>query len=243
MKQKVLIIIPAYNEAKNLDRVIESLKADQYATEYDYVIINDGSTDNTRQLCMERGYSFVDLPCNLGIGGAVQTGYLYAYENGYDVAVQIDGDGQHNVEFLHKGIDVLNQGYDMVIGSRFIEPAEGFKSSFMRRIGIKMISKTLKLLTRHEIRDITSGYRICNRSLIEFYAKSYEQEYPEPQAVLNALVFGYKVCEFPVVMNERKTGKSSINGWKNCYYMIQVILTLYLSYFRAKKEKRKRKVK
>lgn len=222
----VLIIIPAYNEEKNITSVINNLTTNY--SQYDYIIINDGSTDSTEQICKEHGFNYVTLPSNLGIGGGVQTGYLYAKENNYDIAVQIDGDGQHNPLYIQSAIEYLNKGFDMVIGSRFIT-REGFQSSGIRRIGISFLSTIIKILCHTKIYDVTSGFRICNRRMIEFFAQNYAQDYPEPEAIVNAVLHNFKVSEIPVVMNERLDGKSSISSFKSIYYMIKVSISLILT--------------
>lgn len=223
---KCLIIIPAYNEEKNIISVINNLITNY--PQYDYVIINDGSTDNTEQVCKEHGFHYVTLPSNLGIGGGVQTGYLYAKENNYDIAVQIDGDGQHNPQYIQDAIEQLNKGFDMVIGSRFIAK-EGFQSSGIRRVGISFLSTIIKILCHTKIYDVTSGFRICNRKMIEFFAQNYAQDYPEPEAIVNAVLHNFRVSEIPVVMNERLDGKSSISSLKSIYYMIKVSISLVLT--------------
>ncbi|MFA9492922.1 glycosyltransferase family 2 protein [Streptococcus sp. E17BB] len=229
---KKLIIIPAYNEESNIEGTVEAILRD--APDFDYIIINDCSTDNTREVCQRRGYRMLSLPINLGIGGAVQTGYLYAQQYGYDLAVQIDGDGQHNPAFLSRMSETLERTKSqMVIGSRFIEK-EGFQSSFARRIGIKYFTWLIKLLTGHLITDATSGLRMVDRSLIERFAESYPDDYPEPETVVDALNNGFKVTELPVIMNERQGGVSSISTRKSIYYMIKVSLAILFVKLRGK---------
>lgn len=167
---KVLIIIPAYNEADGISQLIDNLKTN-YA-QYDYVIINDGSTDNTKKLCKEKDYNVLNLPINLGIGGAVQTGYKYARENDYDIAVQIDGDGQHNPQYIEQMIMRMEtEDADIVIGSRFINK-EGFQSSRMRRAGINFLSNLIKLCTGKKIYDVTSGFRVVNKRFINIFPRT-----------------------------------------------------------------------
>ena len=221
---KVLIIIPAYNESESLERVIDNL-IENYP-EYDYVIINDGSTDATSKICHRNGYNVVDLPINLGIGGAVQTGYKYALAGGYDVAVQMDGDGQHDPAFLKDMLSIIARGEaDAVIGSRFVNK-EGFQSSATRRAGINFLSGLGKMLTGVRLRDITSGYRMVNKRLIHIYATDYPSDYPEPEAMVIAAIHGCKIKECPVIMNERAGGVSSITFKKSIYYMIKVTLAM-----------------
>lgn len=223
---RVLIIIPAYNEAGNIEKVIDDLTTNY--PQYDYVIVNDGSTDATKEICRENHYHVLHLPVNLGIGGAVQTGYRYAWENDYDLAVQIDGDGQHDVSFLQDMIAYMDeQGADCVIGSRFVRK-EGFQSSGLRRTGIQFLSILGFILTGVRVRDITSGYRLVNRKLIRVFALDYPADYPEPEAMVIAAVYGGRIKEYPVVMRERENGTSSINLKRSVYYMIKVTLAMLI---------------
>lgn len=227
---KKLIIIPAFNEEANIEKTVTSIQKD--AKEFDYVIINDCSTDSTRKICEQKGYNVVNLPINLGIGGAVQTGYKYAYENGYDVAVQVDGDGQHDPEFLNKMAEYIEKNkVDMVIGSRFIEK-KGFQSSVTRRMGIKFFSVLIKLLTGSVITDPTSGLRMVGRNVMEIFAKDYPRDYPEPESVVAVLRKKLVVKEIPVIMHEREGGVSSISPKKSIYYMIKVTLAILIERIR-----------
>ncbi|MFB1292363.1 glycosyltransferase family 2 protein, partial [Streptococcus pyogenes] len=212
------------NESSNIVNTIRTIESD--ASDFDYIIIDDCSTDNTLAICQKQGFNVISLPINLGIGGAVQTGYRYAQRCGYDVAVQVDGDGQHNPCYLEKMVEVLVQSsVNMVIGSRFITK-EGFQSSFARRIGIKYFTWLIALLTGKKITDATSGLRLIDRSLIERFANHYPDDYPEPETVVDVLVSHFKVKEIPVVMNERQGGVSSISLTKSVYYMIKVTLAI-----------------
>ena len=224
---KKLVIIPAYNESGNIDKTINDIK--QNAPDFDYVIINDCSTDKTLGVLRKKGYNYLNLPINLGIGGAVQTGYRYAYYHGYDMAVQFDGDGQHNAAYLEKMAEVLVEtDSDMVIGSRFIEK-EGFQSSGLRRVGIGFFTKLIKMLTKKVITDPTSGMRIVNRRLLEVFTNDYPKDYPEPESTVTALSKGYKITEIPVKMNEREEGASSISNLKGVYYMIKVSIAIIIA--------------
>ena len=195
----------------------------------DYLIVNDCSTDNTEKILRENGFNYINNPINLGIGGGVQAGYLYAQKYGYDIAVQMDGDGQHDPAYLDRVIGAVADGtYDMAIGSRFIEK-EGFQTSFMRRFGINIISTFILLLTGKRIKDTTSGFRACNRNLIEFFARNYADDYPEPEAIMACIVNGFSVGEVAVVMEERQGGVSSIRSLKSAYYMIKVCLALVVN--------------
>ena len=223
---KCLLIIPAYNEAENIEKVVNNI-VENYP-QYDYIIVNDGSNDNTEKICLKNGYHVLNLPINLGIGGAVQTGYCYARENDYDVSVQIYGDGQHDVSFLAEMIKLIESGQaDVVIGSRFVEK-EGFQSSKLRRIGIKFLSGLAKILTGVRVKDITSGYRAVNRMFINIFAEDYPSDYPEPEAMVIAAVYGGKIREYPVVMRERENGESSITLKKSVYYMTKVTIAMMI---------------
>lgn len=214
---KKIIVIPAYNEEGNLEKTVRDIR--ENAPDFDYVIVNDCSTDNTLGMCREKGFSYLNLPLNLGIGGAVQTGYRYAYYHGYDLAVQFDGDGQHSAKFLAQMAKVLEETEsDMVIGSRFIEK-EGFQSSGLRRIGIRYFSLLIKLLTGKTVTDPTSGMRMINRKLLKKFTNEYPKDYPEPESVVTVLSEKHKVTEIPVVMNEREEGISSISLRNSVYYM------------------------
>lgn len=229
---KVLLIIPSYNEEENVlnnyKRIIKH--NEKYKTNYDVIIVNDGSKDKTEKICKENNIPYISLIHNLGIGGAVQTGYKYAYEHGYDVAVQFDGDGQHDVRYVENIIKpIKDKKADMVIGSRFIDKRSSeFKTSRARRIGIKLISFFIKIITKKKIYDTTSGFRAVDKKLIERFASDYPVEYPEPVSTTEVLRLGYRVEEVPVSMNERENGVSSIKAWKNVYYMINVILSIVI---------------
>lgn len=227
---KKLIIIPAFNEESNIEKTVTAIQ--KTATDFDYVIINDCSTDRTREICERNRYNIVNLPINLGIGGAVQTGYRYAYEMGYDVAVQVDGDGQHDPEFLNQMAEYLmSHQLDMVIGSRFIEK-KGFQSSRIRRVGIVFFSILIKILTGKLITDPTSGLRMIGRNAMGLFAMDYPRDYPEPESVVAVLRRGMKVEEMPVIMHERIGGVSSISLKKSVYYMVKVTLAILIERFR-----------
>lgn len=227
---KKLIIIPAFNEESNIEKTVTAIQKN--AQGFDYVIINDCSTDRTKQICAEKGYNVVNLSINLGIGGAVQTGYKYALERDYDVVVQVDGDGQHDPEFLNEMADYLMENeLDMVIGSRFIAK-EGFQSSKLRRVGIVFFSKLIKLLTGTLITDPTSGLRMIGRNTMALFAADYPRDYPEPESVVAVIRRNMKVKEIPVVMKERQGGVSSISLKKSVYYMIKVTLAILIERIR-----------
>lgn len=223
---KVLIIIPAYNEQENIEKVVKNI-IDNYE-QFDYIVINDCSNDNTKQILENNSYNHINLPVNLGIGGGVQTGYKYALEHNYDVAIQMDGDGQHDPKFLSDIIKYMeNNDADIIIGSRFIEK-EGFQSTTMRRVGINFLSTLIKFVSGKKIKDVTSGYRIVNKKFIDIYSKEYAQDYPEPEAIVNAAMYNARILEYPVIMFERNGGESSISPIKSMYYMIKVSIAIIL---------------
>lgn len=223
---KSLVMIPAYNEEKNIVKTVRDIQKN--APDFDYIIINDCSRDRTLALCRKEGLHVLNLPVNLGIGGAVQTGYRYAKQNGYDVAVQFDGDGQHDAAYLVKMREKLVQEkLDMVIGSRFLAH-EGFQSSGMRRLGIRYFTKLIRISTGKKITDPTSGMRMANRGVIEAFAENYPKDYPEPESVVCLLRQGKRVEEAPVKMRERENGKSSISFSKSIYYMCKVTFAILI---------------
>lgn len=227
---KSLVMIPAYNEEKNIVKTVQDIQ--ENAPDFDYIIINDCSQDHTLELCREKGLHVLNLPVNLGIGGAVQTGYRYAAQNGYDVAVQFDGDGQHDAAYLaDMRKKLVDEGLDMVIGSRFLLH-EGFQSSGARRIGIRYFTGLIRFSTGKKITDPTSGMRMANRSVIETFAEDYPKDYPEPESVVCLLRRGWRVGEAPVKMRERENGKSSISFTKSIYYMCKVTFAILIENMR-----------
>lgn len=223
---KILIIIPAYNEEKNIMNVINDI--DKFYPDSDKLVINDSSTDNTRLVLKQNKVSFIDLPVNLGIGGGVQTGYLYAYENNYDIAIQMDGDGQHCADELPKLIEPIQNGIaNVVIGSRFINK-QGFQSSYMRRVGIIFLSRLINFCLRVKVKDVTSGFRAVDRKFIEIFSRDYAQDYPEPEAIAVVSKSKGTILEVPVIMKERTEGKSSIRFVNSIYYMIKVTLAILI---------------
>lgn len=223
---KILVIIPAFNEEATIYNVVT--KVNQCNLAVDTLVINDGSNDHTSQKALQAGAKVINLSRNLGIGGAVQTGYLYALYNNYDIAIQIDGDGQHNPEYLSKLIQpIINDTADMTIGSRFLERT-GYMPSFFRRIGIKYFSKLVSLSIRKDIFDTTSGFRAINRKTIELFSKYYPSDYPEVETIVYTANHGLRIKEVPVIMNYRQGGRSSITPVKSMYYMIKVTLSVIL---------------
>jgi glycosyltransferase involved in cell wall biosynthesis len=229
----VLIIIPAYNEARSLPNLLKELRSRYPA--YDVVVINDGSSDNTAEVARQAHVRLVSLPCNLGIGGAVQTGFRVAMQEGYDVAVQVDGDGQHPADQLDVIIQpILDSKSDIVVGSRFLT-REGYQSSTTRRLGIRFFSKWLSLMCRTPISDATSGFRAYNGRAVELLAREYAEDYPEVEAMLVAHRAGLRICEVPVSMSPRSAGKSSIGGLNSMGYMLKVSLAVFMVAIRKAK--------
>lgn len=223
---KILLIIPAYNEEKSIQKLVDSIIRDY--PQYDYIIVNDGSSDKTVEVCEKNKYSYLNLPINLGIGGAVQAGYQYAKQNCYDIAIQVDGDGQHDISYIEKLIEpILKDEADVVIGSRFINK-EGFQSSHLRRSGIRILSLLLFLCTSVHVKDVTSGFRAVNSKFINIFTEDYPFDYPEPEAIIMTVMYRGKLKEVPVAMRERIDGVSSINLRKSIYYMLKVTLAILI---------------
>ncbi|MCR5145560.1 MAG: glycosyltransferase family 2 protein [Lachnospiraceae bacterium] len=227
-----LVIIPAFNEAGCIVDTIEDIR--QNAPSFDYVVINDCSRDDTGELCEKYHYNVVNLPINSGIGAAVQTGYMYAKRYGYEYAIQVDGDGQHDASFLEEMADIMEDSdINMLIGSRFIKK-EGFQSSNLRRLGIKYFTFLIKVLTGKVVTDPTSGMRMVDREVIKIFADDYPKDYPEPETAVSIIKRGLKIKEIPVRMKERQAGVSSISFKRSIYYMIKVSLACVMAAFGVK---------
>ena len=223
---KAIVIVPAYNEQDNIRNTLKDLRENGAGT--DILVMNDCSTDRTEEILKEEGVNYLSFPVNLGIGGGVQAGYQYARDNGYEIAIQFDGDGQHEAKYLKDLMAPLISGEaDIAIGSRFVEH-EGFQSSGARRLGIGILSRLIRVLCGVKVLDVTSGMRAVNRRFIEEYAEHYAQDYPEPEALLYAGLRKARIREVPVQMKERAGGKSSISAVKSVYYMIKVSLALII---------------
>lgn len=238
--KKVLLIIPAYNEEENIENTIRKIYKFKnnidLEFELDYIIINDGSTDRTEDICRNNKLNVINLIQNLGIGGAVQTGYKYAEMHGYDIAVQFDGDGQHDINSLTNLLKpIINDEADFVVGSRFIEGTSEFKSTLMRRIGITYLSMIIKMFARCKILDPTSGFRAASNKVIEYLAKKYPDDYPEPEAIVDLSRHSFRILEVQVNMLERSGGVSSISSWKSVYYMIKVSMAIICSSLQKKR--------
>lgn len=227
MSNKILLIIPAYNEEKTIKKTVAVIQC----ANYDYIVINDGSTDQTQKIVEENNFNYINLLSNLGIGGAVQTGYKYAYENNYDIAIQFDADGQHDLNYIEDLIrPIKDQKADLVIGSCFINKSfKNQRSSKIRRFGINFLSNIIKLFSGKRIYDPTSGFRAANQKIIKQFANNYPQEYPEPISNFELLKSSrYSIKEVPVKMNRRTAGKSSIHSWKTIYAAINVFLSILI---------------
>ncbi|WP_339243666.1 glycosyltransferase family 2 protein [Paenibacillus sp. FSL F4-0243] len=235
MKKRVLLIIPAYNEQSNILTLLSQVNSLNITNvEMEYLVINDCSQDSTSLLCKEANATIVNLPCNLGIGGAVQTGYIYAYNNNFDIAIQVDGDGQHDPYYVKDLIAPIVKGQaDFVIGSRYIEK-KGFQSTVFRRMGISYFSFLIGVLYREKVTDPTSGFRACNKDIIKLFALNYPTDYPEPESIVYLLRNRYRVMEVAVTMKERVGGVSSIQSFKAVYYMFKVTLAVLIDTLRKR---------
>jgi len=228
-----LIIIPAFNESDSILALIDEIKLK--APDFDYIIIDDGSTDNTFELCMQNSLNAIRLPVNLGIGGAVQTGYLYAKRKGYDIAVQLDGDGQHDPDYLNELIaPIIENKADCTVGGRYINK-QGFQSSKMRQFGIQWLSFFIRLTCGAKVADVTSGFRASNTKVINSFCEYYPHDYPEPEAICFLFKQGFKLKEVAVKMRERRVGKSSIRLLRPAYYMLKVTLAILISSLQKQK--------
>lgn len=221
---KVLAIIPAFNEGQNIGAVLDDLR--EHLPEADAVVIDDGSTDDTAQTAAARGVPVVSLPFNVGIGATMQAGYLYARLHAYEVAVQFDGDGQHRADQLPVLLQpVLDGEADIAVGSRFLA-TRTHRPGLSRLVGIRILSAVVSALVGQRITDPTSGFRAANRPLIEHFAESYPDDYPEPESLVLLHRWGFRVCETPVAMRERMGGASTITLLRGIYYMIKVVLAI-----------------
>lgn len=228
--KNLLLIVPAFNEEKNLIPLWDNFK--KSGIDANMVIINDCSTDKTRQTAEKTGATVINLPVNLGIGGAVQTGYLYASQNNYDMAIQVDGDGQHEPKEIAKLVKAMQKsGANMVIGSRFVEKTD-YRGSFSRRLGIATLAIATKLIAGQTVKDSTSGFRLVDKKVIDIFANSYPSDYPEPEVLVVLRKNKLKIIEVPVKMNARAEGKSSITSLKSVYYMLKVIFAMVISRIR-----------
>jgi len=229
-----LAIVPAYNEQDSVGAVVASIQ--EKAPDFDVLVIDDGSTDDTAGAAAAAGATVIQHPFNLGIGGAVQSGFKHAQRNGYEFAVQVDADGQHDPAYLANLLEALQQPdepADIACGTRFLEEA-GYKVPVSRRTGIRFFSVLLSLIVRQKITDPTSGFRMTNRRGIELFARDYPHDYPEVEAILMMHAHRLRLCEVPVRMNERNAGQSSIATAGSAYYMLKVLLAVIVGMFRAR---------
>lgn len=228
---RILTIIPAYNEEAFIGAVVARIKSN--VPEADILVVNDGSRDNTSRNAYAAGAKVIDLPFNLGIGGAMQTGYLYARQNGYDIAVQVDGDGQHDPAYIRDLLTPVVEGSaDMAIGSRYVSKT-AYRSSFSRRTGMIFFSALVNLLTGQKLKDTTSGFRVVNRKVVNYFAEHYPTDYPEVDVLVKLHKKNYRIIEMPVEMQGRQGGRSSITPIRSIYYMIKVSLALLIGAIRS----------
>lgn len=223
--EKILIIVPAFNEEASLKPLVADIRT--RLPEGHIVIVNDGSSDNTREVAEGLGVTVLSHPFNMGIGATMQTGFKYALRNCYDVAVQVDGDGQHRPDQLGKLIEPLNSGADIVVGSRFLGEGD-YTPSVARMAGIKIFSKLVSLIIGEKVTDTTSGFRASGRRTIEFFAGHYPDDYPEVEALVLLHKKGFVIKEVAVEMNERTGGVSSITPIRSAYYMVKVLLAIFI---------------
>lgn len=228
---KILVVIPAYNEEANIERVVKNL-IDNYP-QYDYVVVNDGSKDQTAEICKKNHFNLLDQPINLGLAGAFQTGMKYAYKMGYDAAIQFDGDGQHRPEYIEKMVAEIQNGMDIVIGSRFVSEQ---KPSSLRMLGSNIIESMIKITTGNTIKDPTSGMRMYNKKIIKLLAENLNMG-PEPDTISYLMKSGAKVKEIQVHMDERIAGESYLTLSRSIKYMLTMSVSILLiSFFRKKTE-------
>jgi glycosyltransferase involved in cell wall biosynthesis len=229
---KRIAIVPAYDEEDAIGHVIDELRA--AAPDFDVLVVDDGSHDRTAAVARSRGARVVRLPFNLGIGGSVQTGFRYAAEHGYDLAVRVDGDGQHDPSQLARIVEPVEAGrVDICVGSRFAGEA-GYRSSRSRRVGIRILARTVSLLTHQRVTDTTSGFQALNRKAIALFADDYPHDYPEVEATVLLHKHRLRLCEVPVEMRERVAGRSSITALRSVYYMAKVLLAIFVGIFRRR---------
>jgi glycosyltransferase involved in cell wall biosynthesis len=227
---RTIAIVPAYNEALNIGRVIDELRA--FDPSIEIIVISDGSSDRTAEVAAELGAHVLKLPFNIGIGGAVQTGFRYAWENGYELAVRCDGDGQHDPAELGKVLAPVVAGdVDICVGSRFVG-GDGYRSSATRRVGIRLLAAVVSLISRQRVTDTTSGFQALNRRAIGLFAADYPHDYPEVEGMVMTMRHGLRLSEVPVAMREREFGSSSITALRSIYYMVKVLTALFVGLFR-----------
>jgi glycosyltransferase involved in cell wall biosynthesis len=229
---RTIAIVPAYNEERSIESVVETIRKETQG--FDVIVVDDGSTDRTASLALQAGAEVLVHPFNLGIGGAMQSGYRYAFKQGYDFAIQVDGDGQHDPAEIQSLIAAIEaDGIDMAYGSRFLGDT-GYRAPVARRFGIRLFSVILSAICRQKITDPTSGFRLCNRRAIELFARDYPHDYPEVEAILMVHAHSLRMREVPVRMHPRQDGRSSITQGESIYYMIKVMLAIFVGLFRRR---------
>jgi hypothetical protein len=226
LSKKTLIIVPAYNEEGSIATVVENIC--RHVTKADILVVDDGSQDRTARKARESGAMVISLPYNMGIGGAVQSGFLFAKEKGYNFAVQVDGDGQHPSSEIPRLLEALDNGVDMAIGSRFVQPT-GYRPTFTRSLGIKVFSFLVSLIVGKKVYDTTSGFRATSRRAVLLLTETYPHDYPEVEALITLHRNGMRFVEIPVEMNSRQAGKSSIGAKNAVYYMLKVTLAIFVA--------------
>jgi glycosyltransferase involved in cell wall biosynthesis len=226
LSKKTLIIVPAYNEEGSIATVVENIR--RHVTKADILVVDDGSQDRTARKARESGAMVISLPYNMGIGGAVQSGFLFAKEKGYNFAVQVDGDGQHPSSEIPRLLEALDNGVDMAIGSRFVQPT-GYRPTFTRSLGIKVFSFLVSLIVGKKVYDTTSGFRATSRKAVLLLTETYPHDYPEVEALITLHRNGMRFVEIPVEMNSRLAGKSSIGAKNAVYYMLKVTLAIFVA--------------
>jgi glycosyltransferase involved in cell wall biosynthesis len=229
---RTLVIVPAYNEERSIAWVVRSIRDE--CPDFDVVVVDDGSTDKTARVAEETGAQVLVHPFNLGIGGAMQSGFRFAFDRGYGSAVQVDGDGQHDPAEIKSLSDAMGAtGVDMAYGSRFIGDSR-YRAPAARRLGIRLFSAILSAICGQRITDPTSGFRLCNRRAIELFARDYPHDYPEVEAILMVNAHRLRMMEVPVLMHPRRDGRSSITSGESVYYMIKVLLAILVGLFRRR---------
>ncbi|HEU5010877.1 MAG TPA: glycosyltransferase family 2 protein [Gaiellaceae bacterium] len=231
MTNHLVAVVPAWNEAGAIGGVVDDIRA--FDPLIDVVVVDDASTDDTVDVARAHGAKVLALPFNVGIGGAVQTGLRYARDEGYDVAVRLDGDGQHAAEELGKLLAPIRSGdADLVIGSRFVDPAGTYRPPFARRMGIRVFARLVSVLGGQKVTDTTSGFSALDRTAIELFATEYPHDYPEVESTLVALKSGLRLVQVQVDMRERQAGTSSITFVRSLYYIVKVMLALLVASMR-----------
>ena len=231
MSRKIVAVVPAYNEAAAIGKVVDEIRS--FDPSIDVVVVDDASTDETASVAHAHGATVLELPFNVGIGGAVQTGFRYALEHGYDLAVRLDGDGQHDASEISKLLEPLERGEaELVIGSRFVDRGGSYRPPFARRVGIRLFARLVSILGGQRVTDTTSGFLALDRPGIELFAAEYPHDYPEVEATLVALRSGLRLAQVQVEMRERETGSSSITFVRSLYYIVKVMLALLMTSLR-----------